>query len=79
MTDTINDQRLTIINLLVPESRNIYRIAKISFKKRRDQGKISYERLVYESVNDESLSKARYISKFDGENVSGTNGLVSDS
>ena len=27
------------VNPLVPEGRNIYRIAKISFKKRRNQGK----------------------------------------
>ena len=45
------------INPSVPESRNIYRIAKISFlKKEGIKEKISYERRVYESVDDESLS-----------------------
>ena len=42
-------------NQLVPEGRNIYRIAKVSFKK-KDQGKNSYERRVYESVDYESSS-----------------------
>ena len=40
---------------LMPGGTNIYRIAKISLKK-KDHGKISYERRVYESVDDESLS-----------------------
>ena len=47
-----------IINPLVPEGRNIYRIAKISFfKKEGFREKNSYERRVYELVDDESLSK----------------------
>ena len=62
-------------NPLVPEGRNIYCITKILFLKRRDQEKISYERRIYESVDDESLFLS-YISKFDGENVSGTNGII---
>ena len=37
--------------------------------------KISHERRVYEWVDDESISQARYISKFDGKIVSGSNGL----
>ena len=43
----------------MPEGRNIYRIAKISFlKKEGMEEKISYERRVYESVDDESFSQA---------------------
>ena len=44
-------------------------------KKRRDHGKNSYECCAYKSVDDRSLSKALYISKFDGKKVSGSNGL----
>ena len=51
----------------MPEGRNIYRIRKIWFlKKEGIKEKISYERRVYESVEDESLSLS-FISKFDGE------------
>ena len=46
-----------IINPLVPKGRNIYRIAKISFlRKEKMNEKISYERRVYESVDDERIS-----------------------
>ena len=45
-----------LLNPLVPEGRNIYRISKISFLKKGIQEKISYEHRVYESVDDESLS-----------------------
>ena len=38
------------LNLLPP--KNSYRTVKISLKKRRDHGKISYERRVYGSVLD---------------------------
>ena len=36
--------------------------------------KISYKRLVYESVDDKSLTKVAS-QKFDGKKVSGSNGL----
>ena len=45
-----------LFNPLVPEGTNILRIAKISFKKKGIKEKNSYERRVYESVDDESLS-----------------------
>ena len=46
-----------IINRLASKGRNIICIAKISFlKKEGITKKISYERRVYESVNDKSLS-----------------------
>ena len=38
--------------------------------------KISYECSVYESVDDESIAISGYISKFDGKEVSGSNGLI---
>ena len=42
---------------LLPESRNIYPIAKLSFQRRRDK-RNSYESRVYESVDIKSLSYA---------------------
>ena len=61
----------------MPEGTNIYSIAKISFLKNEGiKEKNSYERRIYESVDDESLYIFSYISKFDGKNVSGTNGLI---
>ena len=45
------------IDPLLSEGRNIYHIAKISLlKKEGIKENISYERRVYESVDDESLS-----------------------
>ena len=44
------------LNPLMPNGNYIYRIIKIRFQKSRDQEKISYERRVYESVDDESPS-----------------------
>ena len=44
------------LNPLLPNGNYSYRIIKIRFQKRRDQEKISYERCVYESVDDESPS-----------------------
>ena len=43
-------------NLFVPEGRNIYRIAKISFFTEGISEQISYELRLYDSVDDESLS-----------------------
>ena len=54
------------INPLVSKGRNVYPIAKISFLKRRDHGKISYGRRAYESVDDKSISWV-YVSIFDGK------------
>ena len=48
---------------------------KFRFKKRRDKWKNSYERRVYESVDDKSLYILGYISKIDGKNNSGNKGL----
>ena len=46
-------------NPLLPNDNYSYRIIKISFsKKEGTKKKISDERRVYESVDDESLSKA---------------------
>ena len=45
------------------------------FKIRRDHGKISYERRVYESVDDMSLSLA-ISRKFTEKNNSGHKGLI---
>ena len=43
----------------MPEGTNIYSIAKISFLKNEGiKEKNSYERHIYESVDDESLSSA---------------------
>ena len=45
------------INPLLPNDNYNYRIIKISFSKKGGiRKKISYERRVYESVDDESLS-----------------------
>ena len=49
-----------LINPLLPNGNYSYYINKISLsKKERIRKKISYELRVYESVDDESLSKAR--------------------
>ena len=45
-----------LYNPLLPNGNYSCRIIIISFQKWRDQKKISYERSVYESVDDESLS-----------------------
>ena len=48
---------LKYINPLLPNGNYSNRIIKISFKKKEGiKKKISYERHVYESVDDESLS-----------------------
>ena len=44
---------MTWVNILVQFGQNNF-----DFKIRRDHGKISYERRVYESVDDRSLSQA---------------------
>ena len=55
-----------IINPLLPKGNYSYSIIKISFPKKEGIKKnISYERRVYEPVNDESLYILGYISKFD--------------
>ena len=59
---------------LLPESRNIYRIAKLSFQRRRDK-RNSYESLVYESVDIKSLSYA-ISQNWTKKNTQGTNGLI---
>ena len=43
-----------ILNMILPKGNTTYRIAKISFKK-GDHGKNSFERRVYESVDNNSL------------------------
>ena len=62
----------------MPKCRIIHCIAKISFlKKEGIEERNSYERRVYESVDDKSLSYA--ISQyFTLKDASGTNGLIAD-
>ena len=64
-------------NPLLPNDNYSYRIIKISFsKKEGTKKKISDERRVYESVDDESLSKALSQNLTVRIKVSGINGLI---
>ena len=59
-----------LLNLLLPKGNYSNRIIKISFKKRRDNEKISYE-----SVDDKKIYLRLYL-KIWQKKVSGSNGLI---